>query len=161
MAAIVLLPEPDTPMTTSTLMSLEVVPEFISSLRRGSLDHEPDEIAVRIGTMRRQIFAGKHTFENRAFIGAVDQKQHFTRGSQCRESQRDTRHEWLHSGFRNAKNPAVFFFERGRVRKQRRCVAIGAEAHQHEIEQRLRRLETACTVKLLKLVFVKTRGAFG
>src|ERR1700730_4553466 len=117
MAAIVLLPEPDTPMTTRTLMSFEVVSEFISSLRRGSLDHKPDKIAVRIGTMRRQIFAGKHTFENRAFIGAVDQEQHFTRRSQRRESQRHTRHEWLHSRFRNAENPAVFFFKRGRVRK--------------------------------------------
>src|SRR5437868_8333753 len=107
MAAIVLLPEPDTPMTTSTLGSLEVAAEFISFLRRGGLDREPDEFAVRISTMRRQIFAGKHTFENRAFIGAIGQKQHFTRGSECRESQCDTRHEWLHPRFRNAEHPAV------------------------------------------------------
>src|SRR5690348_6632685 len=105
MAAIVLLPEPDAPITTSTLTSREAVPASISDLRRGGADHKPDKITVRISAVRRQIlagniFAGKDPLENRALVCAVNQEQHFMGRGERRKSQRHARHIGLHSGLR-------------------------------------------------------------
>ena len=46
-------------------------------------------------------------------------------------------------------HPALFFFKRARLRKQRCGMAVGAEPHEHKIEQRPCRIEPVGAVKSL------------
>src|SRR5271169_5262749 len=159
--AMVLLPEPETPITTMMVVSLVALPASMSLLRRGGADDEPDQVALAIGASRRQILAAKHAAQDRALFRAVDEEQHFTARRQRRKCQRDARRERFHAGFGDAERPALRLIEGRGVREQRSGVAVAAKSHQHKIEQRAPWIEPLGAVKFLQIVFVESSRAFG
>src|ERR1700680_3282685 len=102
----VLLPEPDTPITTSAhgvrLMSLST-----KILRKRSLIHEPDRLSHGMRAVRRQVLAREHARQDRALVRAGDLEQHFAAGVERRQGQRDPRYERLDIGLRHADHPAL------------------------------------------------------
>src|SRR6266446_8243708 len=72
----VLLPEPDTPITTS---AHGVRPMSLSTkiLRKRCRIHEPNRLAHGMRTVRGQVLAIKHARQDRALVRAGDQEQHF------------------------------------------------------------------------------------
>src|SRR6476469_2257806 len=102
----VLLPEPDTPITTSAhgvrLMSLST-----KILRKRSLVHEPDRLAHGMRAVRRQVLAREHARQDRALVRAGDLEQHFAAGVERRQGQPDPPHEWLDMRMCNADHPAL------------------------------------------------------
>src|ERR1700730_9246202 len=101
----VLLPEPDTPITTSAhgvrLMSLST-----KILRKRSLIHEPDRLAQGMRAVRRQVLAREHARQDRALVRAGDLEQHFAAGVERRQGQRVPLHELLDLGMGDTAPPA-------------------------------------------------------
>src|SRR5579883_704181 len=136
MPAIVLLPLPETPITTMTAIFSLASAAFILVLRRGGAVDQPDQLAITAGASRRKFLAGKDARENVALLGAFDQKQHFAARCEGGKGQGDARHIGLHAGFGYADNPAGVFIEGRGAREQRSCMAVVAQAHQYKIKQR-------------------------
>src|ERR1700681_4014387 len=112
----VLLPEPDTPITTSAHgISPVLLPTKI--LRKRSRIHEPDRLADGTGAVRRQVLVPKHTGPDRALVRASDLEQHFAAGAQRRQGQRHPRHERRDMRLRHANHPALGLFEGWIIRK--------------------------------------------
>src|SRR6195952_1963067 len=98
----VLLPEPETPITTSA----QGVSLATKALRKRGLIDQPDRLADRADTARRQVLACEHARQDRALAGARDLKQHFAAGGERGQSEADARDERLDIGARHADAPA-------------------------------------------------------
>src|SRR5262245_32116791 len=92
-AAIVLLPEPETPVTTTTEGSSSGAADCIGVLQPSGAVDKPHQIALRARPARRQVLAGKHTQKDIALVFAGDEEQHFPGRRQGGEGKRDTRDE--------------------------------------------------------------------
>src|SRR5216683_2997516 len=79
------------------------------------------------------------------------------RRGERRKRQRDARHERLEAGVLDADHPTLLFEQRRSMREQRSGVPIGGEPHQHELEQRPRRIERVAAVEALELGLVAAR----
>src|SRR5262249_13983016 len=69
-AAIVLLPEPETPVTTTTEGSSSGAADCIGVLQPSGAVDKPHQIALRARPARRQVLAGKHTQKDIALVFA-------------------------------------------------------------------------------------------
>src|SRR4051812_29376682 len=104
----VLLPEPDTPMTISahggsrTLSATKI-------LRQGGAVGEPYGLALRIRTARRQIITRQHARQYRPLGWTADLKQHFPAGGEGRKRQGHPRHERFDIRLRHTDHPTVDF----------------------------------------------------
>src|SRR5438132_10967098 len=105
----VLLPEPETPITTSA-HGFSGSPTKV--LRQRSLLHQPDGFADGLRATSRQVLACKGARQDCAFPGAGDLEQHFATGSQCMQGQRDAWHERLDVRLGDANHPAMDLVER-------------------------------------------------
>src|SRR5580704_14028977 len=140
-------------MTTRTQGTSEGT-SAIMPLRRDGAVEQPDQITLGMGARGRQILAGKYPAQNVALAGAVDDEQHFARRRQRRKGQRHAGYEWLPTGLGNADHPALLLVERGLTGIERRTVAVRADAHEHEVEQRPRRIELFGAVKFLERILI-------
>ena len=77
----------------------------------------------------------KQARQDRALFGARNLEQHFAAGGERRQRQGDPRDERLDIRLGHADDPARGLVECGIIGKQRRGMAVGTDAHQHEIEQ--------------------------
>src|SRR6266851_3332638 len=90
----VLLPEPDTPITTSA-QGLSPVSSLTEILRQRSLIRQPNRLAGGSHTVGGQVLAVQHARQDRTLIGARHLEQHLAAGVERRQGQRHPRHEWL------------------------------------------------------------------
>src|SRR6266700_1856327 len=95
MAAIVLLTELDTPITTMMDVGSAPVSGDIAMLRRSVAIHEPDDLAVAIGTRGGQICSGERARQDFPFVVTADQEEHFAGRCQRRKRQGYARNERL------------------------------------------------------------------
>src|SRR6266446_3611132 len=124
MEAIVVLPQPETPITTTTAGARDSA-ATLSLRRRGAVD-EPHKVAVRPRACGRQSFPGKHPSNNLALLGSAHDEQHFARRRERRESQRDPGHKWFHAGLLDPDHPVLAFVKRWGVWKMRCGVPVDA-----------------------------------
>src|SRR5260370_42321368 len=102
----VLLPDPDTPITISTQGILsESSPTKI--LRQRRLIHEPDRLVHGVRTAGRQVLAIEHARQDRALVRARDFEQHFAAGVERRPRQRPPRPERLDARPGGAPHPPL------------------------------------------------------
>src|SRR5882672_3598790 len=106
----VLLPEPDTPITTSA-QGIRLMLLSTKILRKRCLVDKPDRLAHRLRAVRRQVLALQHPRQDRALVRAGDLEQHFTAGVERRQGQRDPRHEWCDMRRRHADHPTLGLLE--------------------------------------------------
>src|SRR5262249_60324158 len=85
MEAIVVLPLPETPITTRTEGNRGSAATTLLR-RRGAVD-EPDQRAIRPGARGGQIFACKHAGKNFALFGPAHNEQHLARRGERGEGQ--------------------------------------------------------------------------
>src|SRR5262245_10345126 len=97
-SAIVLLPEPDTPIKTSA----QGIVSATKVLRKRRTVGEPDGLADRACAIGRKVLVCEQPRQDRALCWACDLEQHFAAGRQCRQSKCDSRHERLDIGLGHA-----------------------------------------------------------
>src|SRR5471030_609765 len=90
----VLLPEPDTPITISA-QSISADSSSTKSLRQRRLVDQPNRLAERAYAARGQVLAFKHAGQDRALVRARHLEQHFATGSERRKCQGHPGHERL------------------------------------------------------------------
>src|ERR1700682_2630065 len=79
LSAMVLLPEPDTPITTSA-QGILPVSSPTKILRQRRLIDQPDGRAGGARAVRREILPLEHARQDRALVGARGLEQHFAAG---------------------------------------------------------------------------------
>src|SRR6185312_3473763 len=139
LSAMVLLPEPDTPISTSAQSTLALSGTKV--LRKGGLIDQPDGFALGARAARGQVFAVKYAGQDRALAGSARFEQHLAAGAERRQSQCDPRYERLDMGLWHVDHPARSLLSGRIARKQRGGVTIGPDAEQHKVEQRPGRIE--------------------
>src|SRR5258708_5236599 len=112
----VLLPEPDTPITTSA-HGMSLVSSLTKILRKRSLVHKPDGLARGMHAVRRQVLARQHPRQDRTFVRTRNLEQHFAAGAEHRHGQRYPRDKWLDMRLGDAHHPVVGLFEGWIIRK--------------------------------------------
>src|SRR5437879_10261811 len=121
-SAIVLLPEPETPITTSAKgVSLPT-----KILRKRRLVDQPDRLAGAACAAGRQVLACEQARQDRALAGARDLEQHFAARGERGRGEGNAGYERLDIGARHADDPARGLLKRGISGKQRCGVAVGA-----------------------------------
>src|SRR5437763_13492467 len=102
---IVLLPEPDTPISTSAhgiRFSLSVT----KVLRQSSFVDQPDGVAATgMRPVRGEILACEHARQDRPLFRTRHLEQHFPAGAQRGQGQRDPWHEWFDMRLWYANHP--------------------------------------------------------
>src|SRR5204862_7172374 len=112
----VLLPEPETPITTSVQGNL--LPTKI--LRdRGSV-HQPDRLAGGSRAVGGQVLGREQARQDRALVCACNLEQHFTAGGKGGQREGNPWDEGLDIGPGDADNPARGLVECAIAGKQRR-----------------------------------------
>src|SRR4051812_30439240 len=106
----VLLPEPETPITTS---AQGPVASATKILRQRRVIDQKDYLAAGPRAVGRQVLACEQPRQDRALVWSRDLKQHFTAGGQRWQRQRDARHEGLDIRLGDADHPAGCFIKRG------------------------------------------------
>src|SRR3974390_470679 len=102
----VLLPEPDTPITMSAQGILSVL-SSTKILRKRRPVREPDSLADGARLVRGQVLAIEQARQDRALLEARHLEQHFPAGAERREGQRDPRHERFDMRLGHADHPAL------------------------------------------------------
>src|SRR3977135_1211108 len=100
----VVLPEPDTPITTSA-QGISLTLSLTKILRKGRLVGKPDGLAKGMRAVGGQGLARQHARQDRALVCACDLEQHFARRGKCRQGERDPWHERLDVGLWGAHHP--------------------------------------------------------
>src|SRR5580698_3552994 len=95
----VLLPDPDTPITISAQGAM-LGTLLTKILRHCGLVQTPDRLALRASAGGGQVFAIEYTREDRAFASPAGLEHHLVAGSERRKRQRHPRHERFDMGFR-------------------------------------------------------------
>src|SRR6266700_19724 len=157
-AAIVLLPELDTPITTMMDVGSAPVSGDMTMLRGSVAIHEPDDLAVAIGTRGGQIFSGEHARQDFPLVVAADEEKHFAARCQRRKRQGHARNERLEARFVNPCDPTLLFLKLRMTGEQRCGMAVRSKAHQHHLEKRALRIEPFRAVKAAQLRFVPAGG---
>ena len=75
----VLLPEPETPMTTTTDGSSSGVADCIGVLQPGGAVDKPHQVALCARPGGRKVLTGKNTHEDVVLVFAGDEEQHVAR----------------------------------------------------------------------------------
>src|SRR3981189_569966 len=83
-SAMVVLPEPDTPITTRAHGILPVS-AATKILRQRSLIHQPNGLAGGTRAAGRQVLAIQHARQDRALLRSHDREQHFAAGGERRQ----------------------------------------------------------------------------
>src|ERR1700742_3710776 len=104
-SAIVLLLEPDTPISTSA----QGVVSATKILRERGTVGEPDGLPGRAGAIGGQVLVCEQARQDRSLARSCDLEKHFAAGTQRRQGERDPRHERLDIGFGYADDPAFAF----------------------------------------------------
>src|ERR1700692_2222787 len=86
LSATVVLPEPDTPITTSA-QGILPVSSVTEILRQRRLIHQPDARARGARAVRRQILPLEHARQDRTLVGARGFEQHFVTGTEHGQGQ--------------------------------------------------------------------------
>src|SRR5258708_26775823 len=102
----VLLPEPDTPITASA-HGVSPASSATKVLRQRGVIYEPDRFADGVRAVRGQVRAIKHARQDRALVRAGDLKQHFAAGAERRQGQRHPGDKWLDMRLRDPPHPAL------------------------------------------------------
>src|SRR5262249_37451294 len=134
-AAIVLLPAPETPMTTIAHGSSSSASGAIVVLRCSFTIHQPNKVALGIGACSRQVRPCEQTAEDASFYHPVDEEKHFARRCQRRKRQGHTWNERFEAGFVDTDDPALLILELGTTGEERCRVPVRANSHQHDVEQ--------------------------
>src|SRR5579871_2808640 len=167
MAAIVLLPAPETPITTMTVGAASTLTSparqrtrcwLIAALRRSVAVHKPNQLSFRIGASSRQICPLQHPGEDLSFGRAADEEQHFACRCQSWKGQGDARDERFEGGFRHPDDPTCLLIQLGMAGEKRCRMAVRAQPHQHHVKQWTPGDELFRAVKAMKLRFVQARG---
>src|SRR5437899_1058541 len=128
----VLLPEPETPITTSAQGNL--LPTKI--LRNRGAVHQPDRLAGGSRAVGGQVLGCEQARQDRALFRACNLEQHFAAGAEGGQREGDPRDEWLDIRPGYTDDPARRFVERGVAGKQRCGMAVGTNDGPQEIEKR-------------------------
>src|SRR5450755_3365077 len=122
----VLLPEPDTPITTSA-QGFSLASSLTEILRQRSLIRQPDRLAGGSRTIGGQVLAIQYARQDRTLIGAGHLEQHLAAGAERRQGQRHPWHERLDMGPGHADHPAFDLLDGRIIRKQRCGMAVGPD----------------------------------
>src|SRR6516164_2062115 len=153
----VLLPQPDTPITTMTEVSAASGSGGIEALGCGGTIDEPGELAIRPHAACGQVVALEHALKDLALLFALHKEQHFPGGCECGKGQCDARHERLKACPIDADHPALLFEQGRSMREQGSGVPIGTKTHQDDLEQRPCRIEPIASVEALEVGLVAAR----
>src|SRR5947209_11557919 len=118
MAAIVLLPQPDTPITTATEGSAVGGSACMGAPRVRRTIDEPHQLTRRSCPARRQVLAREHARQDVALVFALDEEQHLAAGRERGKRQRDAWDERLQAGVIDAHCPTLLFEQCRSIRKQ-------------------------------------------
>src|SRR4051794_38925057 len=117
MAAMVVLPQPDTPITTMTDGSPDAASDGMALLRRRGAVVEPHHIALGARAGCRKILPGEYPREDVALICAAHEEQHLSCGCERGKGERHARHERMQAGLIDAHDPALLLGEGRSIRK--------------------------------------------
>src|SRR5437667_8692659 len=148
------LPEPETPMTTTTDGSSSGMAGCIGVLQPSGTVDKPHQIALCARPRGRKVLTGTNTHEDVVLVSAGDEEQHLPGRCQCGEGECDARDERSESRSLDTDDPAFCLVERRTVRKQRSRMSVAGKPHQNEIEQRMRRIESIAPIEALELRLV-------
>src|ERR1700692_4931566 len=109
----VLLPDPDTPITTSAHSVARAVSRT-EILRQRRFVQQPDGLAFGLRAVRRQVLAVEYAGQDRPLSRAACLEQHFAAGGERRQCQRYPRHERLDIRLWDFDHPTRGFFH-GRI----------------------------------------------
>src|SRR6267378_212351 len=116
LSAMVLLPEPDTPITIKA-HGAALISSLTKILRKRGPIHQPDRLAYRMRAARGQVLAIQHARQNRAFFRARNLEQHFAAAVERRQGQRYPRYKRLDIRLGNADHPAFGLLDGWVIRK--------------------------------------------
>src|SRR4051794_27210814 len=114
----VLLPEPDTPITISAQGSSPGL-SGTKILRPGCFVDKPYRLACAgMRPVRWQVLACEHARQDRALFSTRYLEQHFPATAECRQGQRHARDKRLDMRLRHADHPALGLAYRRKAGKQ-------------------------------------------
>src|ERR1700738_169609 len=122
---------------------------------------QPDQFAVRIRVMRRQVLARKDAGEHVALFFSAHEKQRLPSLRPAGKRQRDARHVRLTASLLHAHDPTFLFLQCRAVREQRCGMSVRSNTPEHDFKQRPRRVEPVATIKSLELGLVTMRCDLG
>src|SRR6185312_15824201 len=120
----VLLPEPETPITTSA----QGVSLPTKILRNRGAVHQPDRLAGGSRAVGGQVFGCEEARQDRTLFRARNLEQHFTAGGKGGQREGNSRDERLDIRAWHADHPARGLVECAIAGKQRRSMAVGTDA---------------------------------